>query len=150
MCMLIGEDNQYVQYVRAVNSTLLTDMPNGMAQKRKTTQKTKSGKTAKYDVRSVVLTNPMLDFIAHRHLRKAAKGKGSRALTFIELLHIMKERYGLYVDESPPGMSIPVEKLLHNKRILERRLRDLGVLVGVNDAESMKRLRQRFRAVGDE
>jgi hypothetical protein len=49
------------------------------------------------------------------------------------------------VAESPPGMSIPVEMLLHNKRILERRLRDLGVLVGVND----KCLRQWFRAVGD-
>jgi len=28
--------------------------------------------------------------------------------------------------------------------VLERRLRDLGVLVGVNDAEAMKRLRPRF------
>ena len=92
----------------------------------------------------------MLDFIVHRHLRKAAKGKGSKPLTFIELIQILKERYGLYVAESPTGMSIPVEMLLHNKRILERRLRDLGVLVGVNDAESMKRLRQRFNAVGDE
>jgi hypothetical protein len=27
---------------------------------------------------------------------------------------------------------------------LERRLRDLGLLVGVNDAESMKQLRPRF------
>jgi len=34
--------------------------------------------------------------------------------------------------------------------LLERRLRDLGVLVGMNDAESMKQLRPRFRAVGDE
>jgi len=150
LCMLMGESNQYNQYVKVVNSTLLTDMPNGMAQKRKISKKTKSGKPAKFDVRSIVLTNPMLDFIVHRHLRKAAKGKGSKPLTFIDLLQILKNRYGLYVAESPPGMSIPVEMLLHNKRILERRLRDLGVLVGVNDAESMKRLRQRFRAVGDE
>src|ERR1039457_1135567 len=124
LCMLMGESNQYIQYIKVVNSTLMTDMPNGMAQKRKISKKSKTGKTAKFDVRSIVLTNPMLDFIVHRHLRKAAKGKGSKPLTFIDLLHILKCRYGLYVDESPPGMSIPVEMLLHNKRILERRLRD--------------------------
>lgn len=150
LCILMG-DNLHTKYHPMVTtSVLMTDLPNGMSQKRKTTQKNKSGKTAKLDVRSIVLTNPMLDFIVHRHLRKAAKGKGSKPLTFIDLLQILKNRYGLYVAESPPGMSIPVEMLLHNKRILERRLRDLGVLVGVNDAESMKRLRQRFRAVGDE
>lgn len=149
LCLLMGENRLDDDYTKAVNSALLIDMPNGLAQKRKATQKTKSGRTATI-IRSIVLTNPMLDFIVHRHLRKAAKGKGSKPLTFIDLLQILKNRYGLYVAESPPGMSIPVEMLLHNKRILERRLRDLGLLVGVNDAESMKRLKQRFRAVGDE
>jgi hypothetical protein len=41
-------------------------------------------------------------------------------------------------------MSIPADLLARNRSILERRLRDLGLLVGVNDAESMKRLRPRF------
>lgn len=150
LCYSMGEGVQYNQYLKVLNSSLMIDEPNGMAQKRKVTQKNKAGKSSRVDVRSIVLTNPMLDFIVHRHLRKAAKGKGSKPLTFIELIQILKERYGLYVAESPTGMSIPVEMLLHNKRILERRLRDLGVLVGVNDAESMKRLRQRFNAVGDE
>jgi hypothetical protein len=150
LCILMG-DNLHTKYHPMVTtSVLMTDLPNGLAQKRRTSQKSKSGTIARFDVRSIVLTNPMLDFIVHRHLRKAAKGKGSKPLTFIDLLQILKNRYGLHVAESPPGMSIPVEMLLHNKRILERRLRDLGVLVGVNDAESMKRLRQRFRTVGDE
>jgi hypothetical protein len=35
-------------------------------------------------------------------------------------------------------------------RTLERESKSDRVLVFVNDAESMKRLRQRFRAVGDE
>jgi hypothetical protein len=150
LCYAMGEGIQYNQYVKVVHSSLMMDEPNGMAQKRKISQKNKAGKSSRADIRSIVLSNSMLDFIVHRHLRKAAKGKGSRLLTFIELNQLLKERYGLYVDEAPPGLSIPVEMLLRNKRILERRLRDLGVLVGVNDAESMKRLRQRFRAVGDD
>ena len=37
-----------------------------------------------------------------------------------------------------------MELLLENKRVLEGRLRDLGLLIGVNDSETMKRLRPRF------
>jgi hypothetical protein len=99
-------------------------------------------------VRSTVLSNTMLDFLVHRHLRKAGK-KGvtqEHSLSFTEFLTILRERYGLYVDQAPPGSSISMELLLRNRRILEGRLRDLGLLVGVNDAESMKRLRPRFRA----
>lgn len=48
------------------------------------------------------------------------------------------------MDIAPPGMSISNDLLQANHAILERRLRDLGLLVGVNDAEAMKRLRPRF------
>ena len=41
-------------------------------------------------------------------------------------------------------MTISNELLQRNRTILERRLRDLGLLVGVNDAEAMKRLKPRF------
>jgi hypothetical protein len=34
--------------------------------------------------------------------------------------------------------------LLRNKTYLERRLRDLGLLIGVNDAESMKQLKPHY------
>ncbi len=149
LCKLMGEKNIFSKHLTALNSLLLIDMPNGMAQKRKV-RKTVSGKTLSFDARSIVLTNTMLDFIVHRHLRKAAKRKRPNTLTFIDLLHILRDQYGLYVDESPPGMQISAEQLHRNKRILERRLRDLGVLVGVNDAESMKRLCPRFQvAVGE-
>jgi hypothetical protein len=43
-------------------------------------------------------------------------------------------------------VSVSQELLRENKRWLERRLRDLGLLVGVNDAPSMKQLRPRFQA----
>ncbi len=148
LCKLMGGKNLFSQHIKAINSLLLIDMPNGMAQRR-ISRKTVSGKTISSDARSIVLTNTMLDYIVHRHLRKAAKRKRQNTLTFIDLLHILRDRYGLYVDESPPGMQISAETLLRNKRILERRLRDLGVLVGVNDAETMKRLCPRFRIIDE-
>jgi hypothetical protein len=69
---------------------------------------------------------------------------GTRPLSFKEFIEILRERYGFYVDTAPPGMMISNELLQRNRTILERRLRDLGLLVGVNDAEAMKRLRPRF------
>ena len=51
---------------------------------------------------------------------------------------------GFCVDVAPPGITISNELLQANRSILEKRLRDLGLLVGVNDAEAMKRLRPRF------
>ena len=41
-------------------------------------------------------------------------------------------------------MTISNALLQRNRMVLERRLRDLGLLVGVNDAERMKRLQPRF------
>jgi len=45
---------------------------------------------------------------------------------------------------SPTGLMVSNEVLQANRATLERRLRDLGLLVGVNDAEAMKRLQPRF------
>lgn len=149
LCLLMGDKLQISFYISALNSCLMVGQPNGLASKRKVQLKDRTGKTIRGDARSIILTNPMLDFIVHRHLRKAAKGKGQRSLAFIDLLKLLKDRYGLYVDEAPPGMSISARLLDENKEILERRLRDLGVFIGVNDAESMKRLQQRFKAKGD-
>jgi hypothetical protein len=47
-------------------------------------------------------------------------------------------------------MTISNELLRLNRIVLERRLRDLGLLVGVNDAEAMKRLRARFQIAGQD
>ena len=61
--------------------------------------------------------------------------------TFLDTIRI---RYGFHVETAPPGMTISNDLLRSNRMVLERRLRDLGLLVGVNDAEAMKRLRHRF------
>jgi len=77
-------------------------------------------------------------------LRKARKGTGDADLSLADFVTILRKRYGFYVDEAPPGLSIPTDLLWRNRGYLERRLRDLGLFVGVNNAEAMKRLRQRF------
>jgi hypothetical protein len=41
-------------------------------------------------------------------------------------------------------MTISNELLRQNRVVMERRMRDLGLLIGVNDAEAMKHLRPRF------
>lgn len=123
-----------------VDSTLQTGRPNGLARKR---VKTRGGRR-RPDVRSLVVSDSALDYLVHRHLLRKGRRLHQRALPFVSFLRTIRERYGLHVDAAPPGMAISNELLQENRRILERRLRDLGLLVGVNDAESMKRLRARF------
>jgi hypothetical protein len=147
---LVGSDLKRTHFLGTLDALLMTNSPHGLCRKRTTLRKNREGKQSRGDARSIVLSNSMLDFLVHRHLRKAAKGKGPTRLSLPDFTKILKQRYGLYIHESPPDMSISSELLARNKKILERRLRDLGLLVGVNDAESMKRLRQRFTGQGDD
>jgi hypothetical protein len=126
-----------------LDSSLMPNRPNGLAFKRRVSR-SEAGARRTMDLRSIVLSNSLLDFLVHRHLRKDGEGKTARPLTLRKFLDILREHYGLYVDREPPGMSVPQDLLHANKQWLERRLRDLGLLVGVNDAESMKQLRARF------
>ncbi len=138
---LIGEKSQGGNLRRFFDSAAMADQPHGLVRKRRSTS---GGR--RLDRRSVVLTNTMLDFLVHRHLRKASKGTPEHPLTLIGLLDLLRTRYGIHVDAAPPGMSVPGEMLHRNRRFLEGRLRDLGLLIGANDAEAMKRLRSRFDA----
>lgn len=143
LCELMGDTNQRGQYLKAMESALMSDRPNGLAIKRRV-RRSQNGAQRPQDLRAIVLTPSLLDYLVHRHLRKAAKGKPEQPLSFQRFLTILRERYGLYVDREPPGHPIPQELLLRNKNWLERRLRDLGLLIGVNDAESMKQLKPRY------
>ncbi len=142
--IMMGDKLQIAHFRKSLDSCMMIDEPNGIARKRKTTIK---GKMA--ERRSVVLTNTVLDFLVHRHLRKAKKGTGRAVLSLSRFIDILRDHYGFYIDAAPPGFSIPSEILIRNRIHLERRLRDLGLFIGVNDAESMKRLRQRFVASND-
>ena len=129
--------------MRVLDSSLMPNRPNGISFKRRVSR-SEAGARKAVDLRSIVLSNALLDFLVHRHLRKDAEGNAARPLTLRRFLDILRDHYGLHVDREPPGMSVPQDLLRANKQCLERRLRDLGLLVGVNDAESMKRLRARF------
>lgn len=143
---LMGKENQWKQYRAAFESCLMSDRPSGLARKRHARQ-TRDGKSSKVELRAIVLTPVMLDFLVHRHMHKV--GKGNKLKPFLSLhafLDILRTNYGLYIDQSPPGMVIPQEALQKNTGWLERRLRDLGLLIGVNDAPSMKQLKPRYQA----
>ena len=133
-------------FMGMLDSSLLTGRPNGLATKRTTTRGLGGSTTRrKRDVRSLVFTDSVLDYLVHLHLLKSGNKPGVRPLSFREFLEVLRERYGFCVDTAPPGMTISNELLQRNRIILERRLRDLGLLVGVNDAEAMKRLEPRFK-----
>jgi len=140
---LSGVEQQGRQFMKAMESSLMPNRPNGLAFKRRVSR-SEAGTKKAVDLRSIVLSNALLDFLVHRHLRRDGEGKTARPLTLRKFLGILRDHYGLYVDREPPGMSVPQDLLRTNKAWLERRLRDLGLLVGVNDAESMKQLRARF------
>ncbi len=148
LVLLIGDSQQGRHFRSALENALMSDRPNGLAIKRRVAR-TEAGTRKSVDTRAIVLTNSALDFLVHRHLRKDARGKPAKPLSLRQFLDILHKHYGLYVDREPPGMSVPQDLLRENKRWLERRLRDLGLLAGVNDAESMKQLRARF-AVPDQ
>ena len=78
----------------------------------------------------------------HRYLSTSATPQ-QPTLSLQDFLFILRKNYGWYVDQPPPGMTVNAEALVRNRKMLERRLRDLGLLLGVNDAESMKLLKAR-------
>ena len=140
---IMGVKAQAQQFMKALDSSLMPNRPNGLAFKRRVTR-SQSGAAKAVALRSIVLSHSLLDFLVHRHLRKDGKGKGLKRSTLRNFLALLRTQYGLHIDREPPGLSVPQELLQANKMWLERRLRDLGLLVGVNDAESMKQLRPRF------
>ena len=113
---------------------------HGLGRKRRVSRSFAGRKRKMMDIRSVILSNTVLETLVHLHLVARAG-----VLTFEEFLRILRERYGIWVDECPPGISASHEDLLNNLAMLVRRLRDLGLLVGVNDSEFMKHLRPRFQ-----
>ncbi len=148
--LLMGPKLQESQFLKCIDKCMLSNEPNGMAHKRRVRLRSQSKYHKTTDMKSVILSNTLLDFLVHRHLRKGAKDGESRrrSLSFHDFLCELEDRYGLFVQRAPSGLSVSSAQLLNNRQILERRLRDLGLLKGVNDAESMKLLQTRFDDTG--
>ena len=128
------------------DSALNVGRPNGLTRKRRTTSRTLTagGGRKSREVRSLVFTDAVLDYLVHLHLLPRGRAASLNTLSLQEFLKIIRERYGFHVDVAPPEFDISNDDLRTNRIVLERRLRNLGLLVGVNDAEAMKRLRPRF------
>ncbi|MGQ4809408.1 hypothetical protein NKDENANG_02825 [Candidatus Entotheonellaceae bacterium PAL068K] len=120
--------------IALLDSSLLISRPNGLALKR----------TVRRNIRSLVFTDAVLDYLVHLHILPGGYRSGVRPLSFKGFIHTLRNRYGFFVDVAPRGITVSNDLLQANRAILERRLRDLGLLVGVNDAEAMKRLLPRF------
>ena len=150
LMILMGSNIGRRKFMQMIDSGLLTGRPNGLAAKRTTTHGLRVGERVtrrKREVRSLVFTDSVLEYLVHLHLRPSGNRPGTRALSFREFIDTLRERYGFHVDTAPVGMTISNALLQENRAVLERRLRDLGLLVGVNDAEAMKRLRSRFKPI---
>jgi hypothetical protein len=145
LTLLQGRKSTQNNVMALLDSAFLLNRPHGLAAKRAVIRKTVLGEAAKKrDVRSVVFTDSVLDYLVHRHVLRNGKQLYVRPLALQDFLSLLHSRYGFCVDITPPGMAISNEQLRTNRQALERRLRDLGLLVGVNDAEAMKYLRPRF------
>jgi hypothetical protein len=140
ICTMMGEKLLKVSYLKFLDSAAMANEPHGLVHKRTVQRTLSNGKKKRTEARSVVLSNILLETLVHIHLLP----RGVR-LSFRDFLSILRDRYGLWVDEAPPGLTAARADLLRNRAILEHRLRDLGLLIGVNDAESMKRLQPRYR-----
>ena len=145
LTFLQGRKSTQNNFLALLDSALLIGRPNGLAVRRAVTRKLIAGDQSKRsDVRSLVFTDAVLDYSVHRHSLRPGNNNGSKRLPLREFLQILRDRYGFCTDEAPPGITISNELLRLNRAVLERRLRDLGLLTGVNDAEAMKHLRPRF------
>lgn len=127
-----------------VDSTLQIGRSNALAIKRVTTHGGSSSGRRRRDVRALALSDTVLDYLVHMQLLSSGKRLGLRPLSLTKFLHKIRIRYGFHVDTAPAGLDISNELLQQNRKTLERRLRELGLLVGVNDADAMKRLQARF------
>lgn len=150
LTFLQGRGNTQANLIKLLDSCLLVGHPNGLASKRTVTRylNPEAGRK-RSDLRSLVFTDSVLDYLVHVHILPSGNRHGSRSLSLRDFLRKLHDRYGFCVDASPPGLTVSNEVLQASKGILERRLRDLGLFVGVNDAEAMKRLQPRFAPAGD-
>ena len=144
LTFLQGRRNTQGNLLSMIDSSLMINRPNGIASKRKVIRAIAGSGRKQRDVRSIVLTDAVLDHLVHLHVLRNGKSGGYRPLAFAEFLSIVRKRHGFCIEAAPPGVTVSNDLLRENRLILERRLRDLGLLIGVNDAESMKYLRPRF------
>jgi hypothetical protein len=142
---LQGRGNTQALLIKLLDSVVLIERPNGLAMKRSVLRVDAPGSARKWrEVRSLVFTDTLLDYLVHLAVLPPGNQRGVRLPSFKSFLRYLRERYGFCIEVAPPGMTASNDLLQANRSILERRLRDLGLLVSVSDAEAMKHLQPRF------
>jgi hypothetical protein len=150
LTLLQGRKNAQNNVGQLLDSAMLVGRPNGLAIRRAAVRRSGiGGQSSRSDLRSLVLADAVLDYLVHRHVLPTGNKSGYRPLPLRDFLVRLRSRHGFCVDQAPQGLTISNELLRLNRSVLERRLRDLGLLVGVNDAEAMKRLQPRFEPSGE-
>ncbi len=146
LTFLQGRKNTQNNITSLFDSCLLMDRPNGLAVKRAVTRAAAiPGARTRGEARCLILTDSVLDYLVHVHVLRPGRRLNGRSLPFANFVDMLYSNYGVCVDRAPYGMAVSNELLQCNRAALERRLRDLGLLVGVNDAESMKHVSPRFQ-----
>lgn len=142
---LQGRKNTQNNVASMIDSALLINRPHGLASRRSVTRTSETGgKARKREVRWLVFTDAVLDYLVHQHVLPTGNKAGYQPLSLRDFLKTLRDRHGFCVDVQPDGLEVSNELLRKNRTTLERRLRDLGLLVGVNDSEAMKQLKPRF------
>src|SRR5262249_49110796 len=126
------------------DSSVLVNRPNGLAIKRAVIRAVSGTGRKKRDIRSLVFTDTVLDQLVHLNVLRGGGKTGYRPLAFTEFLDRLRARCGFSVAVPPPRRTVSNERPQNTRAVPERRLRDMGLLVGVNDAEAMKHLKPRF------
>jgi len=142
---LQGRGNTQSILIKLYDSIFLMNQPNGLGLKRSVVRQDPLSSTRKRrEVRALVFTDAVLDYLVHVSVLSSGNPKSVKSLSFKDLIRNIRERYGFFIDIAPPGIDISNELLQLNRIILERRLRDLGLIVSVSDAEAMKYVKTRF------
>ena len=104
---LQGRKNTQKHLVQLLDSTLLMGRPNGLAAKRTTTRNVAgTGTRKRREVRSLVFTDSVLDYLVHLHILRSGNKSGVRPLSFKKFIDTLREHYGFCIDVAPPGMTI--------------------------------------------
>lgn len=94
-----------------------------------------------------VLTTDLLEALVHRLCLRKSGGARLRRLDVYEFVDELKTRYGIWIDEPPPGLPSTHENRQagqENFEAFKERLRLLGLFRGVSDARRMQRLKPRY------
>ena len=151
LSFLQGRKNTQNNVTELLDSCLLMDRPNGLAVKRAVTRAAAmAGTKTRGEARCLVFTDSVLDYLVHVHVLRRGRRLNGRSVPLADFVDTLYGNYGFCVDRAPHGMAVSNELLRQNRATLERRLRDLGLLVGVNDAESMKHVSPRFQRVQEQ